>query len=125
VFSPLSIQAEDPGNLRSGNVKVIDCVPCDGGQRVAYLGGANQLTIRVTLSAGGTRTVTVVYETDGPRTLKVNVNGLPQVDREVTGSGWETPTTLQFSVTLPAGKASLTFYNDEAPAPDVDKVVIS
>jgi hypothetical protein len=125
VFSPLSIQAEDPGNLRSGNVKVIDCVPCDGGQRVAYLGGANQLTIRVTLSAGGTRTVTVVYETDGPRTLKVNVNGLPQVDREVTGSGWETPKTLQFSVTLPAGKASLTFYNDEAPAPDVDKVVIS
>jgi hypothetical protein len=125
VFSPLSVEAEDPGNLRSGGAKVFDCDQCDGGQRVGYLVGTSQLSVRATLSAGGTRTITVVYETDGPRTLKVSLNAVPLLAREVTGSGWETPRTFQFTAALPAGQVLFTFYNDDGPAPDVDKLIIS
>ena len=33
VFSPLSVEAEDPVNLRTGGAKVFDCDRCGGGQR--------------------------------------------------------------------------------------------
>jgi hypothetical protein len=125
VFAPVSIEAEAAANIRSGTAKVVRCDTCEGGYRVGYLAATSQLLVRATIPAAGTRTITVFYETDGPRTIKVNVNGAPQLTRQLTGPDWVQPQSFVFTVVLPAGALTLTFFNDEAPAPDIDKIVIA
>lgn len=124
-FTPISVQAEDPGNLLSGGAAVVACGTCDGGYRVRYICLSCQLVVRTTLTVPGSRTVTVVYESEGSRTIKITLNGARPVIRTVSGPDWTTPQTLRFTAVLPAGTLLLTFYNDESAAPDLDKVVIS
>jgi hypothetical protein len=122
----VTIQAEDPGNLILSPAAIIACETCHGGSRVRYIGGPSggQVVIRATLAAAGSTRVTVVYESDGLRTFKISINGGPPLVRNVSGPDWTTPRTFGFDATLPAGTALLTFYNDEAPAPDLDKIVL-
>jgi len=67
----------------------------------------------------------VTYETDGLRQLKIKADGVDVDVRWLNGTGWEVPTTFEFTTTLTAGPLQLMFYNDVSPAPDVDRVVIS
>ncbi|MDT5025245.1 MAG: hypothetical protein QOE61_1671 [Micromonosporaceae bacterium] len=122
---PTSVEAEDPANDLVGIADVVACATCGGGARVRYLGSRGQVRIRVTAPTSGTRAITVVYETSGPRTLKISLNGVALLERRITGDGWTNPQTLQFTAALSAGPVVLTFYNDEAPAPDIDRVTIS
>jgi hypothetical protein len=122
---PVSVQAEDPGNALVAGARIASCATCDGGGRVRYLGGANQLVAYMDVPIAGTRTVTVAYEVDGTRTLKVAIGGVVALVRTVTGTGWETPLVLQFTAVVPAGRVSLTFYNDTSGAPDMDMVTVS
>jgi hypothetical protein len=124
-FTPISVQAQDPGNILTGGAAVVACATCDGGYRVRYICLGCQLVIRTTIPVSGLRTLTVVYETDGPRELKISINGAPPLIRTVLGTDWATPETFDFTAVLPAGTLLLTFYNDESPAPDINKVVIS
>jgi hypothetical protein len=124
-FTPIILGAQDSGNLLTGGAAVVACSTCDGGYRVRYLCASCQLVLRTTLPVSGQRTVTVVYEADGTRKIKVSVNGAPPIVRTVSGPNWATPEKFDFTATLPAGTLVLTFYNDESPAPDINKVVIS
>jgi hypothetical protein len=124
-FTPITIQAEDPGNRLSGGAAVVDCATCHGGHRVRYLCPTCTLVVRATLPGSGLRTVTVGYEVDGPRAIKVSINGAPARTWNVTGPDWTTPQSFRFTAELPAGELLLTLYNDEAPTPDVDDIVIS
>lgn len=123
-FSPIAVEAEAPGNLLLGTAAAVACGPCPGGYRVGYIAGAGTVTVRTSLPVSGTRTLTITYESDGARMLKISANGVLIDTRMLTGPGWETPLTFQLTKALPAGALSLTFYNDEGPAPDIDKVVI-
>ncbi|GAA3209133.1 hypothetical protein ACFO1B_18055 [Dactylosporangium siamense] len=125
VFAPIVIEAEDPGNLLTGGAAVTACATCHGGARVRYLCFTCTLVVRTTLPTGGTRTVTVGYEVDGPRSVRVSVNGAPARTFQVTGSEWTTPRSFQFTADLPAGALRLTLFNDETPAPDIDVVTVS
>jgi hypothetical protein len=125
TFQPIEIEAEAPGNVITGGAKAIACVPCSGGYRVGYIDTVSTLVVRATLPSAGTRTVSVIYESDGPRLLKVSANGAQVDQRWVTGTGWEVPQTFQFVAELPAGDVPLTFYDDVSPAPDVDAVIVS
>ncbi|GAB3845067.1 hypothetical protein ACFPIJ_26445 [Dactylosporangium cerinum] len=125
VFTPIVIEAEDPGNLLTGGAAVTACPTCHGGQRVRYLCFTCTLVVRTVLPTGGSRTVTVGYEVDGPRSVKVSVNGAPARTFQVTGSEWTTPRSFQFTADLPAGALRLTLFNDETPAPDIDVVTVS
>jgi hypothetical protein len=124
-FATISLQASDPGNIRKG-AHVFTCATCDGGDRVGYLGGANYLIIPVRgVPAAGTRTLTVVYENDGRRTLMISVNGITVSTLSLTGGSWHVPATTTLPVFLPAGASMIKFFNDSGPAPDINRIVIS
>ncbi|NLU79484.1 hypothetical protein HCA58_14050 [Micromonospora sp. HNM0581] len=122
TFSPVSVQAEDPGNSITGGAAVTSCGTCDGGARVRYLG---RVVVYLDVPTAGTRTVTVTYESDGARELKVAINNAAPSSFQVSGTSWQLPRTLQFTAAIPAGRVAVTLYNDTSPAPDVDKVTIS
>ncbi|NMO53161.1 hypothetical protein HH310_18430 [Actinoplanes sp. TBRC 11911] len=124
-FTPITIEAEDPRNTLSGGAATTTCGTCRGGGRVRYICLTCRVTVRTTVPVAGRRTVTVAYETDGDRSLKVSVNGAPARTWQVRGSAWTTPHSFRFTADLPAGPLRLSLYNDESPAPDVDQVVIS
>jgi hypothetical protein len=124
-FVPITVEAEDPHNALSGGAAATDCATCRGGRRVRYICVACRVVVRTAVPVPGRRTVTVYYETDGPRSLKVSLNDAPAHSWPVTGPGWTTPHSFRFTADLPAGPLRLTLYNDESPAPDVDEVVIS
>ncbi|NLU77199.1 hypothetical protein HCA58_02080 [Micromonospora sp. HNM0581] len=121
-FSPVSVEAEDPGNLLSDGAAVVACGTCDGGARVRYVG---RVTAYLTTATAGRRTITVRYEVDGERGLQISINGAAPTSHRVSGTGWGTPQTLRYTATVPAGRISMAFYNDAGPAPDIDKITIS
>ncbi|WP_433533073.1 hypothetical protein ACQPYA_14310 [Micromonospora sp. CA-263727] len=120
-FVPISVQAEDPGNLLSEGAGVVSCATCEGGARVRYLG---RLTAYLTTPTAGLRTITVTYQVKGERTLKISVNGEAPTTHRLTGTDWDTPHTFQYTALVPAGRVSLTFYNDTGPPPDIDKITV-
>lgn len=123
-FARTTVEAEDEGNEVSAGAGRADCAGCHGGGRVRYLGGAARLTVRVPVDLSGMRTITVIYETDGWRTLKIDLNGTLVLERELGGAGWEVPREFRFTAVMEAGTAVLTFYNDESPAPDIDAITV-
>jgi hypothetical protein len=124
-FTPITVEAEDPHNTLIGGAAPTDCATCRGGGRVRYICITCRVIVRTSVAVAGPRTVTVYYEADGPRSLKVSVNDAQPRRWPVTGTGWETPRSFRFTADLPAGPVRLTLFNDESPAPDVDEVVIS
>jgi hypothetical protein len=124
VFTPIVIQAEDSSNMFTGGAQTIPCATCEGGARVGFVGGASEIFANTLLSRSGNRTVIVTFESDGPRLIKVSANGALIVQRQVTGPGWQTPMTFEFTASLTAGQLRLGFYNDAGPAPDIDMITI-
>ncbi|MET7424208.1 DUF1996 domain-containing protein [Dactylosporangium sp. NPDC005555] len=124
-FTPIVVEAEDPGNRLTGGAGVTACATCHGGARVRYLCFTCALEVRAVLPVAGSRTVTVGYEVDGRRSVKVKINGGAPRTFQVTGPAWNVPRSFQFTAELPAGELRLTFYNDDTPAPDLDVVTIT
>ncbi|MGW0504979.1 hypothetical protein [Micromonospora sp. NPDC003241] len=120
-FRPLTVQAEAPGNTLGGGAQVATCSSCDGGARVRYLGN---LTVYFEVPAAGRRTVTVHYTVDGPRELRVSINDASQHTFAVTGTTWDSPRSVQFDASVPAGRVAVRLWSDKS-APDIDKVTIS
>ncbi|MET7424643.1 hypothetical protein [Dactylosporangium sp. NPDC005555] len=123
AFAVIDLHAADPANLRNG-ARVIECPSCVGGSRVGYIGGPNTLAIRVAgVTAAGERTLTVTYETAETRTLSVAVNDGPAQSLTLSGArDWLIPATVSLRVHLPAGTSWIRFFNDEGPAPDVNRI---
>jgi hypothetical protein len=125
VFSPIAIQAEDPANTLTGGASAVACSTCRGGKRVRYLCAECSVEVKAVLPVAGARTVTVYYEADGPRKLKVKINGASPRTYPVDGPEWTAPQSFKFTADLPAGELRLTLYNDDSPAPDLDEIVIA
>jgi hypothetical protein len=125
-FPPVSVEAEDPGNTMSGGAEITTCAACEGGARVQSIGsGSGTLVVRATVPATGTREVVVTYETDGDRTVKVALGGTTVSTAKVGGDGRQSPRTYRFTTAVPEGAVDLTFFNDDGPAPDIDKITIT
>jgi hypothetical protein len=94
---------------------------------VGYIGGPNTLIMLIHgVAVPGKRTLTVTYETDVPRTLKIGVNHSPV--RTLVLSGAQDlliPAVTELSISLPAGDSSIKFFNDAGSAPDINGIVIS
>jgi hypothetical protein len=121
-FSPVSVEAEDPANLLSEGAGIAACAACESGARVRYVG---RLTVYLTTATAGSRTITVSYTVKGDRTIKISVNGAPPTAHHLTGTNWDVPRTFRYTAMVPAGRVSMSFYNDTGPAPDIDKITIS
>ncbi len=121
-FSAVTVQAEAPENQLSGGAQTVACALCSGGGRVRYLG---RVDVHLTIPAAGRRTLTVVYEVDGSREVDISVNGGTPLVASLTGTGWESPATTTFSVTIPAGQVTVGFYNVAGDCPDIDAVTVS
>jgi hypothetical protein len=94
---------------------------------VGYIGGPNTLIMVIRgVAAPGNRTLTVVYETDGPRTLKIGVNDSPVQTVLLAGAhDFLIPSVTTLSIFMPAGASSIKFFNDAGSAPDISGIVIS
>jgi hypothetical protein len=125
AFEPLGVQAEDPASTLVGSAAVTDCELCEGGARVRYIDANASVTLHFAVPSAGDRQITVFYEVDGRRTLKASVNGGKPVTTALTGTSWSKPSSYSFVATVPAGPVNIRFYNDDSPAPDIDKVVLS
>ena len=121
-FPAVTVQAEAPENQLSGGAEPVACAGCSGGARVRSLG---RLDMHLRVPASGTRTVTLVYEVSGSRTLDISVDGHAPLVTSLTGTGWESPSTTTFTVSIPAGEVSLGFYNPDGGSPDIDAVTVS
>jgi len=126
AFQSITVHAADPANIRTG-ARVIECASCRGGSRVGYIGGPNILAIRVAgVPTAGTRTLTIVYETEEPRTLKVAVNDATAQTRLLSGAAsLLIPATTSVEVFVPAGDSWIRFFNDTGDAPDINEIVLS
>src|SRR6185312_11632410 len=125
AFAPISIQAEDPANKITGGASAVACSTCRGGKRVRYMCADCTLVVKATLPAAGIRTVTVYYEADGNRSIKVRFGGGTARAFPVTGPDWTVPQSFRFTADLPAGEVLITLFNDDSPAPDLDEIVIA
>jgi hypothetical protein len=125
-FATIRLQAADPGNVRSG-ARIIPCGSCDGGRRVGYIGGPNTLIMLIRgVAAPGKRKLTITYESDGPRTLKIGVNDSPVRILVLAGArDFLIPALTSLSVFIPAGTSTIKFFNDAGSAPDINGIVIS
>ncbi|MFC0527171.1 hypothetical protein [Phytohabitans kaempferiae] len=122
-FRPINVEAEASGNLTGDGAQIADCAACHGGARVRYLG---RLTVYVDVPVAGRRTVTVYYTTGQPRELSVAINDDAVGTFDVNGADWESPKSIEFDATIPAGRVAMRFYGaNHANAPDIDKVTIS
>ncbi|PYC65538.1 hypothetical protein C7C45_28285 [Micromonospora arborensis] len=121
-FTPVTVQAENPANTLSEGALPVSCDTCDGGARVRYLG---RVTVYLDTNVAGTRTVTVTYEIDGNRRVKVAINNAAPSTFSTSGTDWKQPKTFSFVAPIPAGRTAITFYNDEGDCPDIDKVTVS
>jgi hypothetical protein len=126
AFQSITVHAADPANIRTG-ARVIECASCRGGSRVGYIGGPNILAVRVAgVPTAGTRTMTIVYETEEIRTLKVAVNDGTAQTRQLAGAAsLLIPATTTLEVFVPAGDSWIRFFNDTGSAPDINEIVLS
>lgn len=124
TFERIRIAATDPGN-EFFETENIDCPTCTSGSRVQYLGQHHAVIVNVRdVPVAGRRTMTIVYESDGPRPLDIAVNDDPTVTLKLAGAGdWVTPARTSIEIDLPAGDSKIKFFHAD-PAPDLDLIII-
>jgi hypothetical protein len=139
-----SYEAEASGNTFSGGALPAACAEafskfgygssseaaagaCSGGYKVRFLGNnsSNHVTINnVYTATAGTYPLTVYAYSVEPRTFFISVNGGTARQLVVQSPGWYAQVHADTTVTLKAGNNSIRFYNNNAWAPDLDRILV-
>src|SRR5439155_10191876 len=117
-------EAEDSLN-QVGAAGLTGCGACSGGEKVRNIGGSPDASVlfpNVTVDRAGEYTLFVDATVNGTRSFFVSVNGGAPVEAVFTGVGNTTPQTTAVRVTLQAGANTIRVFNDQAPAPDLDRL---
>jgi len=117
-------EAEDSQN-QLGSAGLTGCGRCSGGEKVRNIGGAPDAFVvfpNVTVDKAGEYTLFIDYTVNGDRSFFVSVNGGTPVEAPVSGLGNATPQTTTVRVTLQAGTNTIKIFNDNAAAPDLDRL---
>jgi len=125
----ISVEAEGPMAVRSGQTTVRELPAESGGKVVTGIGGSPANTVRflrVNVPQAGTYTLTLHYVATQPRLGTVTVDGRPlTVGFSATADEWGTIGAVSVRVPLDAGPNSVEFGNRRAPAPDLDRIVLT
>jgi hypothetical protein len=85
-------------------------------------GTANTVTFtNVTVPADGTYQLEIDYQTSGPRSFFMSVNGAAGTELDLNGDTFNDPTPIN----LHAGSNTIEFGNSTGYAPDLDRIVIA
>ena len=121
-------EAEDEANELTGSAAVVTNQFVSGMKRVGGIGmgRGNALTFTgVTAPEDGVYELRLYYSTGVPRRICISVNGGEAVRTGELNCGVNALSAASFYVELKAGANTVTFFNPEAEAPDVDRIAIS
>jgi alpha-galactosidase len=89
-------------------------------------GAANTVTFsNVIVPADGTYQLEIDYETSGPRSFFMSVNGGSATELDLNGDTFNDPTPTVIQVNLHAGFNTIEFGNPSGYAPDLDRIVVA
>lgn len=89
-------------------------------------GAGNTVTFEsVTVPSDGTYQLEVDYQTSGPRSYFMSVNGGTETELDLNGDTFNDPTPVVVPVSLHAGTNTIQFGNASGYAPDLDRIVIA
>ncbi|MGH9772413.1 MAG: alpha-galactosidase D [Candidatus Acidiferrales bacterium] len=89
-------------------------------------GAANSVTFsNVTVPAAGMYQLEIDYQTSGPRSFFMSVNGGAATELDLNGSTFNDPVPVVLQVQLHAGVNTIQFGNSTGYAPDLDRIVIA
>ncbi len=89
-------------------------------------GAANTVTFsNVAVAADGTYQLEIDYQTSGPRSLFMSVNGATATELDLNGDTFNDPTPVVVQVNLHAGSNTIEFSNATGYAPDLDRIVVA
>jgi len=90
------------------------------------VGSANTVIFpAVTVPTSGSYQLEIDYATKGPRTLYLTVNGQAPIRLDLDGSSFDDPVAKVLDVSLKAGANTIGLGNADAPAPDLDRIVVA
>lgn len=89
-------------------------------------GASNTVTFsNVTVPADGTYQLEIDYQTSGPRSFFMSLNGGTAVELDLNGDTFNDPTPTVIQVNLHAGSNTIEFGNPTGYAPDLDRIVVA
>lgn len=121
-------EAEDSANILGGNTSVIKNQFVSGMKRVTGIGGlkSNTLTMtQITVPEDGVYEMRLYYSTGVERRMCYSINGEEAIRTKKLNCGVNAVSAESFYVTLKKGTNTIVFFNNEAKAPDVDRIAIS
>lgn len=127
VDAGVTYEVEADGNILSGTATRELCDWCSGGARVRRIGNKpfSYVTLsNVNVGASGNYIINIQYILLGSRSFFISVNNGDGIEVPLTGKGWSIPATVSITVALKAGNNTIRFYNDNAYAPDLDRITV-
>jgi hypothetical protein len=89
-------------------------------------GAGNSVTFsNVTVPANGTYQLEIDYQTSGPRSYFMSVNGGTPAELDLNGSTFSDPVPVVLEVQLHAGSNTISLGNPTGYAPDLDRIVVA
>jgi hypothetical protein len=89
-------------------------------------GAGNSVTFsNVTVPSDGTYQLEIDYQTSGPRSFFMSVNGAAATELDLNGSTFNDPVPVVLPVQLHAGVNTIQFGNSTGYAPDLDRIVVA
>ena len=89
-------------------------------------GAANSVTFsNVTVPSDGTYQLEIDYQTSGPRSYFVSINGATAQELDLNGTTFNDPVPVVIPVQLHAGVNTINIGNPSGYAPDLDRIVVA
>lgn len=121
-------EAEEAGNLLSGNTAISANQFASGMKQVTGLGGTahNTLTFqKVTVEEDGVYEMRLYYACGVARRVIYTINGETEIRSGKLNAGVNTLAMEKFYVSLKAGENTISFGNSLSKAPNIDRIAIS
>ncbi len=89
-------------------------------------GAANSVTFsNINVPADGAYQLEIDYQTSGPRSYFMSVNGAAAIQLDLNGSTFNDPVPVVFEVQLHSGANTIEFGNPTGYVPDLDRIVVA